>query len=1033
MSAGALLGAMFASSLPWFGVDFSDYRADEALSDKGAYGGSWGSPAVPSGTVVTARTTDAGFPAMALQGGLDVWPSLTFVPETVATNDLVSFDIRFSPGEAMDFGSAVEDCKFLLTFVAGARGGLDVAVVVAGRWTRLCATGLTFETDGWYDLRVILKEIGGEAYLGVAVKTDSGYEQLAAVSGVKWIPVDREAMKAIAGVSIAGDCQFSGFMARQGELPVESVAKEWVGGTDGEWNAATNWSDGRVPATGELVRLAGPVALERNGETATLAEALVRPTAEGALSLESGTIRTELEMDFSRPRVGVPLGMTVRSFAGITPPVELRWLRSEGTARMKWDVVSLMPTYSPAVADREHWLKCEATDALGVWAERDFFFSRLPVVYLSTDDGKAPMVPREEHAGHLYAQGNEEWKSPYEGAMTIKVRGNSTAGYAKKPWKIKLDEKTKMFGIPKSKHWVLLANYLDPTQMRDKLAYDFANEIGQLGMKSTWVECVLNGEWQGCYLFCEHLRIAQNRVDIFDWEEEAEARGIEGGDKDFSWVDPSVDDLSGGYLFEFDYRDDERSKFTLSSGNLKGLLTKVVSPEYLSSNPTMMTWCQDYLQNYFDACTSFDGTAAGRHYSEYCDVDSMVSYFLVMEMCGNWDARSLSRFAYKDRGKLLKFGPVWDFDYDMGNPERTAFERRDPERWLVNDDVKNAPYSFYKEWADDPWFCTLLWTAYPAARAKFVEMIAKIDEHAAYLSEAGEANARKWPRATGTFTSSIAILKAFLTKRLAWMDRQFRDVPTLMASLRKVADEAGTPSTHPYSADVATLPLAFVNAPAGTLREGQSLKLAFALGDVRVADVGFFMNGLNVGTASVTNATVEAVVPFTALTAAKGDPNCLSLIAYDGEGAPLARNFALVTVTDWDETRDATPPTIDGSGNAVPSVPHQWIRDAAVAVRPSLAWATAEEFAQVILETPSPWGKSIPLWQDYVAGTIPTDPNDRFRITSFARVDGKPRFTYSPDLGERRVYTVVRVPSSAPAELFKIKVELPFQNINKEK
>ena len=138
MSAGALLGAMFASSLPWFGVDFSDYRADEALSDKGAYGGSWGSPAVPSGTVVTTRTTDAGFPAMALQGGLDVWPSLTFVPETVATNDLVSFDIRFSPGEAMDFGSAVEDCKFLLTFVAGARGGLDVAVVVAGRWTRLC-------------------------------------------------------------------------------------------------------------------------------------------------------------------------------------------------------------------------------------------------------------------------------------------------------------------------------------------------------------------------------------------------------------------------------------------------------------------------------------------------------------------------------------------------------------------------------------------------------------------------------------------------------------------------------------------------------------------------------------------------------------------------------------------------------------------------------------------------------------------------------------------------------------------------------
>ena len=33
---------------------------------------------------------------------------------------------------------------------------------------------------------------------------------------------------------------------------------------------------------------------------------------------------------------------------------------------------------------------------------------------------------------------------------------------------------------------------------------------------------IMNGNYAGMYMFSEHIRIGTNRIDIFDWEEEAE-------------------------------------------------------------------------------------------------------------------------------------------------------------------------------------------------------------------------------------------------------------------------------------------------------------------------------------------------------------------------------------------------------------------------------------------------------------------------------------------------------------------------------
>ena len=500
---------------------------------------------------------------------------------------------------------------------------------------------------------------------------------------------------------------------------------------------------------------------------------------------------------------------------------------------------------------------------------------------------------------------------------------------------------------------MLLANAIDKSNMRNKLAYDFANAIGSLGMHSTWVECVLNGEWQGLYLFCEHIRVDKNRVNVFDWEGAGEEladlvaadHGFAKADKkaletamaeDLAWVDSgtvtykdvvydltgyaeyqdAAGDITGGYIFEFDGKLDagQRSVHRLSLGSGGKMPTQLNTPEFLDSNQRMFEWTRDYLQTYFDATTSVDGYAAGRHYSEYCDVDSMVAYFLVMEMCGNFDCSQFSRYAYKERGELLKFGPVWDFDFDMGNIARqTAKDGRnimDPCQWQVQHcDSAKGNVCFYKEWADDPWFCMLLHRRYwNVARAEFVRMIASIDGYDDYLREPATANGEKW-RKYDTYSAAVARLKTYLTTRLAWMDEQFADVPTLMASL-EAATHSETfgyvPSAWPYVRDEPSLEIGFngdARAPSATV----------AVGSGEVATVACYLNGLRVGTAQAADGTVSFALPSGVV--GTDDESCLALVAYRADGQTVvARNYAFVKASARPEPE---PPVFVTDGQAL--------------------------------------------------------------------------------------------------------------------
>ena len=343
-------------------------------------------------------------------------------------------------------------------------------------------------------------------------------------------------------------------------------------------------------------------------------------------------------------------------------------------------------------------------EAASEYALRILFADRIGTMYLRSDDpeneGRAWVESSPDKSnkakGNMLLQ-NADGSVVYNDALTqIKGRGNSTWQHDKKPYQIKLDKKTDLLQTGSddnaTKTWVLLANYSDPSMMRNTLIYNLGLELGMgFCTENSWVNLYYDGEYRGCYLLSEKVEVGSGRVDITDLEEQNEEAN-EGVDIEELPVEKattangatylycagmeSPEDVTGGYLLEMEIYtrvEEEVCYFTTT----RGQNVVVKSPEYASREE--MDYIASLYQEWEDAI--YNGgvnPVTGKKYTEYVDLRSTAVCYLANEIAKNQDGFRTSSFFYKDSDDdMMYMGPLWDYDITLnfnGKMQPTGFD-----------------------------------------------------------------------------------------------------------------------------------------------------------------------------------------------------------------------------------------------------------------------------------------------------------------------------------------------------------------------
>ncbi len=421
--------------------------------------------------------------------------------------------------------------------------------------------------------------------------------------------------------------------------------------------------------------------------------------------------------------------------------------------------------------------------------------TNLPTFYITTTNA-APVVSEEDYIpGHLTVAGGTTAEGFYDGDLEIRGRGNSTWGFPKKPYRLKLASKYKMLGMPaKEKTWVLLANYGDKSLIRNALAFEASRFMGFAFTPSyRFVDVYLNGDFQGNYMVTDQMEVQPDRVavDAQDPEDVAE---------------PAI---TGGYMLEVDgYAQSEPVWFSTP----RGITVTVKYPD----DDDINTAQKDYIKDHY---ALFENTLFGSNfkdsmtgYRKYLDVKSAVDYLLLSDLTANSDC-FWSTYMYKLRGdSKLYYGPVWDFDLGFNADNR------------LGDETYKSMFDFghfYRDWytrlKTDEYFYHRLEHRWNELRDD--GLLARLqhvtDSLQALLQQSQALNFQRWPVlnsivhlelvALGSFDAEVAFVKDFTTTHFNWIDAEFKGLDTsriynitsvnsgLVLDLRDKLTAGGTP------------------------------------------------------------------------------------------------------------------------------------------------------------------------------------------------------------------------------------------------
>ncbi|MBO7143814.1 MAG: CotH kinase family protein [Salinivirgaceae bacterium] len=272
------------------------------------------------------------------------------------------------------------------------------------------------------------------------------------------------------------------------------------------------------------------------------------------------------------------------------------------------------------------------------------FNSGLPVVYINTNGSKPITSKRtwlDSTTVRIYrANGEIDYQTTQPDAQ-IKGRGNSTWSVkAKRPYALKIKKKSEILGMPKGKRWCLLANFFDPSLMRNELA----NYLGQNYTNLDWtphgqhVELVLNGKHCGNYYLCEQAKTTKGRVP-------------------------------GDYLIEADRKAGRGDITGVKTGNIFNVKDIAIKGKK-EEDPEVIAGAKRILDRFETTLYGPDFLNPKTGYKTLIDLESFVDWLLIKELSKDFDGNMFtSCFCHIMSDGTIKMGPIWDFDLAFGgNP-----------------------------------------------------------------------------------------------------------------------------------------------------------------------------------------------------------------------------------------------------------------------------------------------------------------------------------------------------------------------------
>ncbi|NRA12092.1 MAG: CotH kinase family protein [Crocinitomicaceae bacterium] len=426
--------------------------------------------------------------------------------------------------------------------------------------------------------------------------------------------------------------------------------------------------------------------------------------------------------------------------------------------------------------------------------------SNLPIVIINTVGGATiPNDPKIDATMGIIYNGPgvinymTDPHNEFSGDIGIELRGSSSQSFPKKQWGVETrtnlgqTNDVSIFGMAFDNDWVLQAPYSDKSLIRNVLAYDMGWDLEEYSPRTQLCEVVLNGQYEGVYVFMEKIKRKDGKVGTNDIEQE----------------DISGNELTGDYVLKVD---------KTTSGGIIAWSSAI--PPYVGASEVIGFQCHDpsidslnatqlnYIETYI---TDFENALNGPNFSDpilgyapYIDMISFIDFFLVNEVSKNVDGYRISSFLNKIRaseGGKLYAGPLWDFNLAFGNANYC--DGGNTSGWEI--DFYNQcsgglqnPF-WWEKLTQDPNYTHDLncrWTEMRQGAWHSDSLMARIDNYASYIDNAQQRNFNRW-QIHGTyiwpnnfvgnnFQEDIAYMKDWIIARVGWMDaNMFGSCPDL--------------------------------------------------------------------------------------------------------------------------------------------------------------------------------------------------------------------------------------------------------------